>query len=63
MGGMSERERWEYKVENKLPTGLKGERMLNSMGSDGWELVFVAQDSTGVLKGSVMSYIFKRRAL
>lgn len=55
------KEQWQYKVVNKLPTGLKGERMLNDMGCDGWELVFVVQDTSGVMKGSVQSYIFKRR--
>lgn len=54
---------WEYKVETKLPTGTKGERMLNDMGRAGWELVFINQDSSGVLKGAVQNYIFKRRVL
>jgi hypothetical protein len=54
-------EQWEYHVENKLPTGTKFQRRLNELGRDGWELVFINQDTSGLMKGSIQNYIFKRR--
>ena len=49
--------KFEYKVVEKFDTGLKGEKKLNALGEEGWELAGVMH-TDGFVKSSQM--IFKR---
>ena len=50
--------KFEYKVENKFDTGLKGEKRLNELGAQGWELVAVNPTNKGLTPS--VQYLFKR---
>lgn len=51
--------KFEYKVVEKFDTGMKGEKKLNALGAEGWELVAIAH-TDGFVKSN--QFVFKREA-
>lgn len=49
---------FEYKVMDKFDTGMKGEKRMNDLGAQGWELVAVNVTNKGMMPS--VQYIFKR---